>query len=86
MDSTKINGDSWTGRDASRKASGGISQSWQRNGARLLIVTGGFGLFLLGYEAATYTRWTELVLPAYLAIQGVSLGAIYLRQASQGNR
>ena len=86
MNPIRLSSDSWTGRDPNRKVSAGVSQSLQRNGARLLVATGGFGLFLLGYEAATYDHWTELIMPAYLAIQGFGLGAVYLRRTSQGSR
>lgn len=43
---------------------------------------GGFGLFILGHEAAAFTRWTDLVLPACLAFQGLCLAA-FSGQTSQ---
>src|SRR5690606_22714550 len=86
MNPNRLSSDSWTSRGPNRKASGGVSQSLQRNGARLLLATGGFGLFLLSYGAATYVQWTEVIVAACLAIQGCGLGSVYLRRTSEGRR
>jgi len=71
MDPIKVDSDSWTGLDPSRRARPGISPSFALNGARLL---GGIALFILGYRTATFTQWTELIVPALIAVQGLVFG------------
>jgi hypothetical protein len=75
MDPIKADSDAWTGRDPSRAAAGGISRATRLRLAKLMFAVGGVGLFLLGYQVATFDRWTELATPAALVLLGFSSGA-----------
>jgi len=75
MEPIKADSDAWTGRDPSRAATSGISRATGLRLAKLLFAAGGLGLFLLGYQVATFEHWTEFAIPVALVLLGFSGGA-----------
>lgn len=75
MSEAKIESDLWTGRDPSRAARRDFSPATQRKLSQILFAIGGASLFLLGYKFATFHQWSELIIPACIAVYGFSAGA-----------
>jgi hypothetical protein len=74
LSEAKVNSDGWTGRDQSRAARRELSPATRRKLGKLLFVTGGTGLCLLGYKFATFHHWSELIIPAAIAVHGFAAG------------
>ncbi|RYF22523.1 MAG: hypothetical protein EOO77_03965 [Oxalobacteraceae bacterium] len=82
MSEAKVKSDLWTGRDPSRAARLEFSPATHRKLGKLSFAIGGVGLFLLGYNFATFHHWSGLIIPAAIAVQGFAAGASEWKRSS----